>query len=123
MQLLKDNGFDKVKLFEADPAALKALGHSGIQVMLGLPNELLATVARDVAAAEQWVQHNVSHYVSDYGVDIRFVAVGNEPFLKSYKGQFEAATLPAVRNVQAALVKAGLAAPPRGTSARTSPPS
>ena len=36
----------------------------------------------------------------------RFVAVGNEPFLKSYKGQFEAATLPAVRNVQAALVKA-----------------
>ncbi|XBI77742.1 hypothetical protein VPH35_087563 [Triticum aestivum] len=73
--------------------------------MLGLPNDLLATVARDVAAAE----HNVSHYVSDYGVDIRFVAVGNEPFLKSYKGQFEAATLPAVRNVQAALVKAGLA--------------
>ncbi|KAE8769637.1 glucan endo-1,3-beta-glucosidase 5 [Hordeum vulgare] len=108
VQLLKDNGFDKVKLFEADPAALKALGHSGIQVMLGLPNELLATVARDVAAAEQWVQHNVSHYVSDYGVDIRFVAVGNEPFLKSYKGQFEAATLPATRNVQAALVKAGL---------------
>lgn len=109
VRLLKDNGFDKVKLFEADPAALKALGHSGIQVMVGLPNELLAPIAANVAAAEQWVQHNVSHYVSDYGVDIRFVAVGNEPFLKSYKGQFEAATLPAVRNVQAALVKAGLA--------------
>lgn len=71
VQLLKDNGFDKVKLFEADPAALKALGHSGIQVMLGLPNELLTPIAANVAAAEQWVQHNVSHYVTDYGVDIR----------------------------------------------------
>ncbi|CAM0873351.1 unnamed protein product [Alopecurus aequalis] len=109
VRLLKDNGFDKVKLFEADSAALKALGHSGIQVMLGLPNELLASVAANVAAAEQWVQQNVSNYVSKYGVDIRYVAVGNEPFLKSYKGMFEAATLPALQNVQAALVKAGLA--------------
>lgn len=108
VRLLKDNGFDKVKLFEADPSALEALGHSGIQVMLGLPNELLASVAGDVNAAERWVLQNVSAYVSKHGVDIRYVAVGNEPFLKSYKGQFEAATLPAVRNVQAALVKAGL---------------
>uniref|UniRef100_A0ACD5WVB5 Uncharacterized protein n=1 Tax=Avena sativa TaxID=4498 RepID=A0ACD5WVB5_AVESA len=109
VRLLKDNGFDKAKLFEADPAALQALGHSGIQVMLGLPNELLAPVATNVAAAEQWVQQNVSNYVSKYGVDIRYVAVGNEPFLKSYKGMFEATTLPALQNVQAALVKAGLA--------------
>lgn len=109
VRLLMDNGFDKVKLFEADPAALRALGHSGIQVMVGLPNELLAPIAASPSAAEQWVFQNVSSYVSKYGVDIRSVAVGNEPFLKSYKGKFEAATLPAVKNVQAALVKAGLA--------------
>jgi exo-beta-1,3-glucanase (GH17 family) len=109
VRLLRDNGFDKVKLFEADQPALRALGHSGIQVMLGLPNDLLAGVAASVNAAEQWVLQNVSTYVSRYGVDIRYVAVGNEPFLKSYKGKFEAATLPAVQNVQAALVKAGLA--------------
>ena len=36
VRLLKDNGFDKVKLFEAEPWVLKALGRSGIQVMLGL---------------------------------------------------------------------------------------
>ncbi|XP_062211483.1 glucan endo-1,3-beta-glucosidase 5-like [Phragmites australis] len=108
VRLLRDNGFDKVKLFEADPPALQALGHSGIQVMIGLPNELLTPVAGSVKAAEQWVLQNVSNYISKYGVDIRYVAVGNEPFLKSYKGKFEAATLPAVKNVQAALVKAGL---------------
>ncbi|KAL5210660.1 hypothetical protein ABZP36_006283 [Zizania latifolia] len=108
VRLLRDNGFDKAKLFEADPAALRALGHTGIQVMVGLPNELLASVAGSVGAAEQWVLQNVSSYISKYGVDIRSVAVGNEPFLKSYKGKFEAATLPAVQNLQAALVKAGL---------------
>ncbi|KAF0921405.1 hypothetical protein E2562_006973 [Oryza meyeriana var. granulata] len=108
VRLLRDNGFDKVKLFEADPSALRALGHTDIQVMVGLPNELLAPVSSSVAAAEQWVLQNVSTYISKYGVDIRSVAVGNEPFLKSYKGKFEAATLPAVQNVQAALVKAGL---------------
>ncbi|XP_062213396.1 glucan endo-1,3-beta-glucosidase 5-like [Phragmites australis] len=108
VRLLRDNGFDKVKLFEADPPALRALGHSGMQVMIGLPNDLLAPIAATVGAAEQWVLQNVSTYISKYGVDIRYVAVGNEPFLKSYKGMFEAATLPAVQNVQAALVKAGL---------------
>lgn len=72
VRLLRDNGFDKAKLFEADPAALRALGHSGIQVMVGLPNDFLAPVAASVAAAEQWVLQNVSSYISKYGVDIRY---------------------------------------------------
>lgn len=72
VRLLRDNGFDKVKLFEADPNALRALGHSGLQVMVGLPNELLAGVAGSVNAAEQWVLQNVSTYISKYGVDIRY---------------------------------------------------
>ena len=52
---MKDNGFKQVKLFEADPAALKALGNSGIQVMVGIPNDLLATLASNVDAAIAWV--------------------------------------------------------------------
>ncbi|KAG0451662.1 hypothetical protein HPP92_026103 [Vanilla planifolia] len=106
--LLKDNGFDKVKLFEADPKALKALGRSGIQVMVGIPNEFLAPLAASVRAAEQWILQNVSAYISKNGVDIRYVAVGNEPFLKTYKGMFQQTTFPALQNIQAALIKAGL---------------
>ncbi|KAK8968901.1 Glucan endo-1,3-beta-glucosidase 5 [Platanthera guangdongensis] len=106
--LLKDNGFDKVKLFEADSRALKALGRSGIQVMVGIPNEVLAPLAASVRAAEQWVAQNVSNYISRNGVDIRYVAVGNEPFLKSYSSMFQATTFPALQNIQAALIKAGL---------------
>lgn len=108
VKLMKDNGFTKVKLFEAEPEPLKALGHSGIQVMVGIPNELLAALAGSVRAAEGWVQKNVSLYISQYGVDIRHVAVGNEPFLKSYKDKFLRTTFPALKNIQAALIKAGL---------------
>lgn len=39
---------------------------------------------------------------------IRYVAVGNEPFLKTYNNRFVRSTYPALQNVQAALVKAGL---------------
>ncbi|KAH7683644.1 Glycoside hydrolase family 17 protein [Dioscorea alata] len=108
VNLLRDNGFDKVKLFEAEPGPLRALGKSGIQVMLGIPNEFLASIASSVRAAEQWVMQNVSNYISQYGVDIRYVAVGNEPFLTTYKGMYQQTTFPALQNVQAALIKAGL---------------
>lgn len=72
VKLMKDNGIDKVKLFEADPEALKALGNSGIQVMVGIPNDLLAPLASSVGIAEDWVSQNVSSYISTNGVDIRY---------------------------------------------------
>lgn len=72
VKLMKDNGFEKVKLFEADPEALKALGNSGIQVMLGIPNDFLAPLASSVRIAEDWVSQNVSSYISKTGVDIRY---------------------------------------------------
>ncbi|GFP91957.1 glucan endo-1 3-beta-glucosidase 5 [Phtheirospermum japonicum] len=108
VQLMKDNGFNKVKLFEADPGALEALGRSGVQVMVGIPNDMLARIASSVRAAEEWVQQNVSNYLSRRGVDIRYVAVGNEPFLKTYNDRFTQITFPALQNIQAALIKAGL---------------
>ncbi|CBI27737.3 hypothetical protein VitviT2T_016202 [Vitis vinifera] len=108
VKLLKDNGFNKVKLFEAQPGVLRALGNSGIQVMLGIPNDFLAPLASSVGFAVKWVSQNVSTYVSKYGVDIRYVAVGNEPFLKTYKDSFLQTTFPALKNIQAALIKAGL---------------
>ncbi|KAF5956507.1 hypothetical protein HYC85_003732 [Camellia sinensis] len=108
VKLMKDNGFDKVKLFEADPGVMKALGNSGIQVMLGIPNDFLAPLASGVGVAEDWVSQNVSSFISKYGVDIRYVAVGNEPFLKTYNGTYLKTTFPALENIQAALIKAGL---------------
>jgi hypothetical protein len=70
VRLLKDNGFDKVKLFDAEESILGALRGSGIQVMVGIPNDMLADLAGGGKAAEHWVKANVSKHVSD-GVDIR----------------------------------------------------
>ncbi|CAL0327234.1 unnamed protein product [Lupinus luteus] len=108
VKLMRDNGIQKVKLFDADPGILDALKKSGIQVMVGIPNDMLYTLANSLQAAEKWVSKNVSAHVSSGGVDIRYIAVGNEPFLSTYNGTFESTTLPALQNIQAALTKSGL---------------
>lgn len=109
VKLLQANHIMKVKLFDADPMVLKALMGSGIQVMVGISNDLLGTISSSSAAADLWVRDNVLRYVFKGGVNIRYVAVGNEPFLMSYQGQFQAFVLPSVINVQQALAKANLA--------------
>ncbi|KAK3121301.1 hypothetical protein QOZ80_8BG0650360 [Eleusine coracana subsp. coracana] len=108
VRLLQDNGFDRVKLFDAEDSILRALRKSGIQVMVGIPNDMLADLAGNPKAAENWVDRNVTGHVHD-GVDIRYVAVGNEPFLTTFNGTYLNTTFPAMQNVQAALSKAGLA--------------
>ncbi|KAK7262056.1 hypothetical protein RJT34_29616 [Clitoria ternatea] len=109
VDLLKDNKIPKVKLFEADPDVLKALMGSGIQVMVGIPNEMLALLSSSPVSADLWVRHNVSAYMGKGGADIRYVAVGNEPFLTSYNGQYQNMVMPAIQNLQQSLVKANLA--------------
>ncbi|XP_062192389.1 glucan endo-1,3-beta-glucosidase 5-like [Phragmites australis] len=110
VELMRANRIAKVKLFDADPAVLRALAGSGVQVMVGIGNEMLAGIAESPTAADAWVAHNVSRYVGGGGgVDIRYIAVGNEPFLTSYQGQFQSYVLPAMTNIQQSLVKANLA--------------
>ena len=70
--MLKANGIMKVKLFDADPWPVGALLDSGIEVMLGIPNDMLADRAGSTKDAERWVTANVSKHVND-GVDIRYI--------------------------------------------------
>lgn len=106
VQMLKDNGIQKVKLFDADESTLSALSGTNIEVMVAIPNGDLATML-DYNQAKKWVQRNVVRYNFRGGVNIKYVAVGNEPFLRTYNGTFENATLPALRNIQNALNEAG----------------
>ncbi|XP_059275345.1 glucan endo-1,3-beta-glucosidase 6-like [Lycium ferocissimum] len=108
VKMLKDNGIQKVKLFDADSDIFKALSGSGIEVMVGIPNEMLWSLANSLGAAEKWVEKNLSSYVSSNSVDIKYVAVGNEPFLSQLNGTYLPTTFPALQNIQAALIKAGL---------------
>ncbi|GLJ21552.1 hypothetical protein SUGI_0399470 [Cryptomeria japonica] len=108
VQLLRDNGIKKVKLFDADAETMRALAHTNIEVMVAIPNDMLLNLTSDSDAAQKWVATNISRYTFPGGVNIKYVAVGNEPFLESYNGSFLNVTLPALQNVQRALKDAGL---------------
>lgn len=71
VDLLRQNKISKVKLFEADSDVLKALMGSGIQVMVGIPNEMLTLLSSSTSASDLWVRQNVSAYVGKGGADIR----------------------------------------------------
>lgn len=71
VRLLRDNGIQKVKLFDADYDTLRALGGSNIEVMVGIPNDMLLTLATSMKAAEKWVAKNVSTHISTNNVNIR----------------------------------------------------
>ncbi|CAL4926502.1 unnamed protein product [Urochloa decumbens] len=107
VRMLQDNGIRKVKLFDADPGPMDALAGSGIEVMVGIPNIMLDMMT-DYGTARDWVHENVSRYNFDGGVTIKYVAVGNEPFLSAFNGTFLNVTLPALQNIQRALNDAGL---------------
>ncbi|XP_042480766.1 glucan endo-1,3-beta-glucosidase 8-like [Macadamia integrifolia] len=110
VKMLQDNGIKQVKLFDADPWTLKPLAGTGIQVMVAIPNNELQRFSDDYGNAKDWVKENVtSHLKNEGGIDIRYVAVGNEPFLKSYNGSYMKTTFPALQNIQKALEDAGVA--------------
>ncbi|KAL1554544.1 glucan endo-1,3-beta-glucosidase 8-like [Salvia divinorum] len=107
VQLLKDNGINKVKLFDADQSTMSALAGSGIEVMIAIPNAELSAM-NNYNRAKEWVRRNVTRYNFQGGVTIKYVAVGNEPFLTSYNNSFLNTTFPALANIQNALNEAGL---------------
>lgn len=107
VQMLKDNGIKKVKLFDADQTTMSALAGSDIEVMVAIPNADLSAMG-SYARAKDWVRRNVTRYNFQGGVNIKYVAVGNEPFLTSYNNSFVNTTFPALQNIQNALNEAGL---------------
>lgn len=77
VDLLQQNKVQKVKLFDADPGALRALEGSGIEVMVGIPNEMLAVLGSSSVASDLWVRQNVSSFVGKGGVAIRYDATSS----------------------------------------------
>ncbi|CAK9168501.1 unnamed protein product [Ilex paraguariensis] len=48
LNLIKSNGITRIRLFKADPDALKPFSGIGIQLMIGVPNEALPSLANGI---------------------------------------------------------------------------
>ncbi|KAF5177005.1 Glucan endo-1,3-beta-glucosidase [Thalictrum thalictroides] len=107
VDMLKANGIKKVKLFDADGWIIKHLAGTGIETMVAVPNDMLSIISKDYDNAKDWVKENVTKHMYNGGVDIKYVAVGNEPYLTAYNGSFVKDALPALKNIQKALEDAG----------------
>lgn len=70
VQLLKDNGIQKVKLFDAEQSTMSALAGTSIEVMVAIPNDQLQ-VMTNYGRAKEWVRRNVTRYNFNGGVNIK----------------------------------------------------
>jgi tRNA (guanine37-N1)-methyltransferase len=55
VKMLKENGFQKLKLFDADDTIMKALIGTDIEVMVAIPNIMLNVIGNSVKASDSWV--------------------------------------------------------------------
>ncbi|XP_010551091.1 PREDICTED: probable glucan endo-1,3-beta-glucosidase At4g16260 [Tarenaya hassleriana] len=92
----------RMRLYDPNGEALNALRNSGIELVLGVPNSDLRSLATNPSAARWWVQTNVLNYYP--AVRFRFIAVGNEVVPSNGGGD----VLPAMRNVYDAIRGANL---------------
>lgn len=107
VQMLNDNNIKKVKLFDSDHWTVNHFAGTGIEVMLGVPNNQLEYMT-DYDNAQDFVKNNVSVHIYNGGVNIKYIGVGNEPFLAAYKGANSETIFPALKNIQKALNEAGI---------------
>ncbi|KAF9592480.1 hypothetical protein IFM89_015051 [Coptis chinensis] len=103
--LYRQRNIGRMRIYDPNQQVLEALRDSNIELMLGVPNTDLQTLASDASAASGWVQTNVRNFLP--AVRIKYIAVGNEvnPLRNS---QYVPFLVPAMTNVYNAIVAAGL---------------
>ncbi|XP_059310172.1 glucan endo-1,3-beta-glucosidase-like [Lycium ferocissimum] len=81
INLIKSNGISRIRLFNPDPEALQPFYGTGIELLIGVPNEILPTLANNpVTTSIEWLQSNIFAHVSPN--QVKYLVVGNEIFLK-----------------------------------------
>ena len=71
VNMLKDNGIKKAKLFDADSQSVSAFSGTDIEIMVGIPNDQLNKFSSSSSDAEDWVKQNLTKHLHKGGVNIR----------------------------------------------------
>ncbi|CAI9767939.1 unnamed protein product [Fraxinus pennsylvanica] len=105
VNLVRSNGISRIRLFNPDPNGLKPFSGTGIELMIGVPNEILSTLANGtVFTSLEWLQTNI--FSNILPTQIRYLAVGNEVLLKD--PFYSPYVVPAILNLYEALQTLGL---------------
>ncbi|XP_059453458.1 glucan endo-1,3-beta-glucosidase, basic vacuolar isoform-like [Corylus avellana] len=107
ISLYRSNNIKRMRIYDPNQAVLQALRDSNIELMLGVPNSDLQSLATNPSNANSWVQRNVLSFWPS--VRFRYIAVGNEVSpVNGATASLAQFVLPAVRNVFNAIRSAGL---------------
>ncbi|CAL9780643.1 unnamed protein product [Musa acuminata subsp. burmannicoides] len=107
-RLITSIGIGRVRIYDAEPAVLRAFANTGIELVVGLPDSCLPAMAADPDEALAWARANIQAYLP--ATKIAAVTVGNEVLTNAHDTGFALARclVPAMEALHSALATLGL---------------
>ncbi|XP_031261223.1 glucan endo-1,3-beta-glucosidase 7-like [Pistacia vera] len=99
-KLIQTSAIEKVRLFGADPAIIKAFANTGVGIVIATSNADVPALASDPNFAKTWINTNVVPFYPASNIIV--INVGNEVTLSGDQN-LVAKLLPAMQNIQNAL--------------------
>eukprot|EP00253_Pinus_taeda_P002394 PITA_02394 len=101
--LLQTSNIGRIKLYTVNATVLKTFANTGIELIVGVGNEIIGNLT-DPNSATEWVNENIQAYLP--ATKITGIAVGNEVYTGT-DTQVMANLVPAMQNIHSALVSIG----------------
>ncbi|KAM3400166.1 hypothetical protein ACQJBY_005199 [Aegilops geniculata] len=105
LQLLAGLGVGRVRLYDADPATLRSFANTGVELVVGVPDECLAAVSTP-SGASSWVRSVIQTALP--ATKIAVLTVGNEVLTGANSSALTPSLLPAMQCIHDALAQLGL---------------
>ncbi|KAL4574746.1 hypothetical protein LXL04_021582 [Taraxacum kok-saghyz] len=98
--LLDSTILNRVKLYDTNPEILQAFAHTGIAIIVAVPNNLILNLA-NLKFSQQWVKTNIAPHIP--ATNIVRIVVGNE-VISTTDNSVVSILVPAMQALHAALV-------------------